>query len=347
MKHVFVLGCERSGTTWLSNIFDSHPDVEFFMEPFADYAAIFEKIPGRNIYSDHPGEELTNEVKNGYNKLYSLKYPLFYKSGRPLYLKKLDKFIIESYQRIKRRFKSPVSLKIQRYDLLHLNTRNIPPDRQSRKSANPSFTVTKELRLNFKIGLISGAFPGAGILVCIRHPGAQAASIMKLFSRGSLGELHRSLLTFMDDIKNCPRFEKYRDLINHSDWENDPEIKLVLWWLINYDVMLEDLYRFQCTFRLVSHEEISEDPDKVVNRVFDFIGLDFVGEVRSYLDLSSKSNGDIQSNVDTRRDSANYYKKMIKAVNPVLNDKIRQVILHYSETLNPLLRSYLETCYDL
>ena len=38
MRPVFILGCERSGSTWLGNIFDAHADVEFWMEPFADYA---------------------------------------------------------------------------------------------------------------------------------------------------------------------------------------------------------------------------------------------------------------------------------------------------------------------
>jgi len=201
--------------------------------------------------------------------------------------------------------------------------------------------------LNFKTGLISGVFPGAGFLVCIRHPGAQIASVMRLFSGGSLGELNKSLLTFINDIENHPRFEAYGDLIRRFDWQNDPGVKLALWWLLNYNVLLEDLERFQCAFRLVYHEEISENPYRVVREIFDFCGLDFVEEVQAYLDLSSKSSDNIRSNVDTRRDSANYYKQMIGAVDPRLNDKIREIVQYYENGLEPHLRQYLKKFYQL
>jgi hypothetical protein len=349
MKRVFILGCERSGSTWLSNIFDSHPHVEFFMEPFADYTAIFPGIPGRNIYLSHPDEKQINAVKTGYRHLFSLKYPLFYKRGRPLYFKRVDRFFIHWLQKLLRVLKTRLPLRIQRYNLLDLHISQIPVLQQTRKNKNPSSTVevTKELRLNFKIGFISRVFPGALYFIVLRSPGAQISSIERLFQKGSLGELRQSLQTFFEDIINISRFAKYRKLIDYIDCSGSGhmDIKLIVWWLINYDVLLEDLEHHGCKFQMVCHEEISETPYEVVSQIFDFMGLDVVREVQTYLEKStSASHHQVRSNLDTLRDSANFYKQAIKAVNPVLNQKIRETLqyFHHSGNINSHLVKYLE-----
>jgi hypothetical protein len=349
MKPVFILGCERSGSTWLSNIFDFHPDVEFFMEPFADYTAIFPGIPGRNIHLSNPDQKQINAVKTGYQHLFSLKYPLFYKPGRSLYFKKADRFFIHWLQKLLRVLKTRLPLRIQRYNLLDLHISQIPVHWQTRKNKNPSSTVavTKELRLNFKIGLISRVFPGTLYFVVLRSPGAQISSIKRLFQKGSLSELHQALQTFFKDIINISRFDKYRKVINYTGCpgSGDMDVKLILWWLINYDVLLEDLEHHGCKFQLVCHEEISESPYEVVSQIFDFVGLKVVEEVQAYLEMSTNAHHhQVRSNLDTLRDSANFYKQAIKAVDPVLSQKTRETFqyFYHSETINSHLVKYLE-----
>ncbi|UCH98477.1 MAG: sulfotransferase [Candidatus Aminicenantes bacterium] len=348
MKQVFILGCERSGTTWLANIFDAHPDVELLMEPFADFIFIFPGLPTRNIYLSHPQDRHIQSVKKGYQRLPRLKYPFFYKSGRPLYLKKWDGFLFSQCKRVLRKFHLEMPLKLLRYYLLHLNTLTIPISQQSGKNRHPGAQVTKELRLNFKIGLISRVFSDALYLIILRHPGAQISSIRRLFRKDSLSELNQSLQTFFKDIAGMSRFEKYGQLIDRFDGPGcgDEDIQLILWWLINYEVLLEDLDHHGCKFQLVFHEEISEKPPDAVCRVFDFVGLEVVDQVQTYLERSSNTQlHTIESNVDTNRDSANYYKQAINAVDPVLNDKIQQVIGYHGELLAPGLRNYLEKFY--
>jgi hypothetical protein len=46
---IFILGC-GGGSTWVSNILDAHPSVDFYMEPFADYAGIFGFPEGMFIF---------------------------------------------------------------------------------------------------------------------------------------------------------------------------------------------------------------------------------------------------------------------------------------------------------
>jgi len=350
MQHIFVLGCERSGSTWLSNVLDAHPAVEFFMEPFADYAKIFPTIPGRNCYpteSDHRFISYIEEMKAGYDALLKFKYPWFYKRGTPLYRQKRDQLLARLLEKGYRKFKRPVPLYLQRYELLHLNRAALPVEQLTRKKKFPTAAVTKELRLNFKTTLLSEVFPGLKVLVIMRHPGAQIASVMRLFNGGSLGELGRNLEHFVTDIKTNSRFEIYSPMINHQDWEGDIETRLVLWWLINYDVLLTDLERLGTVHRVIRHEELSEDPAAQTACMLQFIHLDNSTEVTSFLDYSSSSakGGDVGNrgvkSVDTRRESAFFYKQAIAAVPEQLMNKIRAVAGNHQAGFHRHIRHYL------
>ncbi|MGE5342895.1 MAG: sulfotransferase [Candidatus Omnitrophota bacterium] len=345
-KHVFILGCERSGSTWLANILDAHPGVELFMEPFADYAVIFPDIPPRNVSVCDPNETQINGVQTGYEKLLRLKYPLGYRFGRSLNWKRLDAWIIQWVKRIDGRLHRPLPLAVQRYDLLNLHTSKIPVQFQVKKWKKPQLEATKDLRLCFKTGLIAHAFANPLFLIAIRHPGAQIGSIQTLFSKNSLGELRRSLETFIDDIRNQPRFDTYTALMDRFADANDPDILLILWWLIHYEMLFRDLKDQRLTFLPVFHEDISETPAHVASAIFDFIGLDLTPEVHTYLERSSSAERSrpVQSNVDTFRNSSHYYKERIGAVDPELNRKIREITgFHFhSGRMEPPVHAYLE-----
>lgn len=347
IQHVFILGCERSGSTWIANIFDAHPQVEFFMEPFADFAGLFPGFPERNLYLSHGSAGLVNLVKEGHKALHRAKYPLFYKPNKPLYLKWLDRYLINHYQTCARLLRVRVSSKIKQYRLLNLNTFQIPFGEQSRKKKNQSVEVIKELRLNFKVNLLAKAFPDAKYFIAIRHPGAQVSSVKRLFRQGHLGELSRSLPSFVDCVKDHKRFRSYWDTIDELNWENDLEIKLILWWLINYQVLIEDVQLNKLDYQIVGHEEISEKPCEVARRFLEFCGLSLDKSVKQYLHHSSQTKTKNFSPVDTNRDSGQYYKEMIASVDSTTNKKIQKIVscLSKSTSLEPHLLNYLKGFY--
>ena len=57
---VFILGCQRSGTTWLANIFDSSPDTLLFMEPFSVPYGIFPDFPESSYVLERTSPFLDN-----------------------------------------------------------------------------------------------------------------------------------------------------------------------------------------------------------------------------------------------------------------------------------------------
>ena len=319
----FILGCERSGSTWLSNIIDAHSEVEFFMEPFADYAYIFPDVPNRNIYLSDSNNKLINLIHDGYNKLFSMKYPLAYKGSNNVYLSAIDQALIKGYLFFCKAIRTRPLIEVERYSLLNLNTSTIPVSQKPVKLAIKKLVVTKELRLNFKLGLINKAFENAKYIIIVRHPGAEISSIMRLFENGNLGELRRSLYSFLDVIYKTDRFKKYHKFKAIIDSNSDIVDILLLWWLINYEVLIDDCKRFKLKYRIVYHEKLSKAPIEEIKGLLSFLGINFIPSINNYINKTTKSkNHKVKSAVDVVRDSANDCQAAIENVNPLITSKI-------------------------
>ncbi len=320
---VLILGTERSGSTWLANIFDSHPGVEFLMEPFADYIELFPQIPRRNIYMSEITDEIAHTIRRQFQNLLKIKYPLFYKPGRPIFLKKLDRNLLRKFSRY---LNLSSDFRLDRYEALNLNTLKVPYVMQTRKRTDQPVIAMKELRLNFKIPLLRQTFPHLKYLVTVRHPGAQISSILKWFQKGNLGELRKNLKTFVNDIQEQRRFLKYKHLISSIPWEDDPGWLLVLWWVIVNDVLFEDLKAYDLPYQAIHHAEFCETPLATVEKILSFCCLETTREVQSFVHYSSSEESDPNSHpVNTVRQSASYYHETLRAVDKELLHKISSV----------------------
>jgi hypothetical protein len=323
-KHAFILGCERSGSTWVSNVLDTHPDIEFYMEPFADYAKIFPGFPDRNIHLLSSNNTLMKVVEDGYFGLPKIKYPLFYKRGRSLFLQSVDSTVRYIYLKTCRIINAFPGVKWNQFDLLRLHLSQVPISEQIKKNINSRLTVTKELRLNFKLGALNKSLPKAKYLITIRHPGAQISSILKLFKSGHLGELRRSLCSFLDSVYGGKRFNKYHGLQSIIDSNSEIEDILIVWWIVNYEILIEDCKLNGLDYQLIYHEDLSTDPAVGFEKIFSFLGLDYPEVVKQFVTTrSTKKNHTAQSAVDTRRDSATYFRNSILKVDPAISEKVQ------------------------
>ncbi len=319
---VFILGCERSGSTWLTNLFDAHPAVELFMEPFAPFARILPELPERNRVADETKLPLAALLREVYQKLPAMKYPYFYRPGKSLLWKRVDRFIWKFRGYARKGVRLARTTGMRRYSLLSLNADNTPLALQSKKRREPHRIVTKELRLNFKVGLLHRAFPDAVCLLAIRHPGAQISSILRLFERGNLGELKQSLEGFREAVLKTEQALPYKELFARVWREDQPAEQLIVWWMINYDLLLRECKRLGVRYRVIYHEDLSEHPAEEFDAVLAFAGLSGAKEVDNYLIASSTRQTQSESPVDTMRQSSDFYKAAINQVDAGLKEQI-------------------------
>jgi hypothetical protein len=296
-----------------------------WMEPFADYAGLFPGFPGRFLYVDAPSRELCGIMSEHYNKLEGFKYPLFYKSGKSLLWCWADRFVLRCHRFIARLFRMRESARFQRYVLLNLNQSEIPALRLTRKVNNPAYEITKEFRLNFKASFLARLFPEAKYLILIRHPAAQLSSILSLMKRGSLMELRQHLKSFPEHILATGRFEKYRGILKEAVDLGGLDDLLIVWWIVNNEVLIEDIKASGLQFQIICHEQLSENPVSEFRKLFGFVDLNFSDEVGRYLNRSSNTSNQTGSALDTTRNSRDHYKQTIQRSDAALQEKIRNV----------------------
>ena len=316
------------------------------MEPFADYAAIFPGFPHRNFYLEHFSDEFAGYLAELFQRLPGIKHNFLAKPGAPPFYQILDRLIVDTTDKFLKLFKLSPSAKVTNYNLLNLNKRD--ESIIFKKSGLPIDElnmVVKELRLNFKVCMIKKLFPEAKVLVSIRTPGAQITSIKRLLKIGGLAELRRSLLLFKEYTSHMPRFQKYAKLL--KDFNQKPiEERLMVWWLINYEVLIEDLNSSELPYQVVYHEDLCEDPFEEVNKIFEFCEILMTKSVKNYIRRSTDGVEGVTSKVNTRRHSKEYYKTQIDSVGQQLNNRICQLLSEVDPIRSEIAR-YHHTIKDL
>lgn len=317
----FLLGCERSGSTWLGNILDSHEEVEFLMEPFAPYANIFPGFPHRNLYIREPSADIEEILRQGMASLHPKKYPLMYRPGRSLQWQTADRYAMQTVRWAYTHLRGTEMLKYQQWALLNLNNSKVPLSMQIQKAWPPKNFVIKELRLNLQMRMLVKAIPYARFIVIIRNPSAQLTSVRRLLEQGSLQELGVTLKTLRSYVLNNEHLRRYRK------WAQDGDLDdlLVLWWVLNYEMLISDLKECGVPLLLIRHEELSADPAKWSEKIFSFLGLSMGQSVEKFLHISTEMPQQSNSPVDTFRKSADHSNTTISNASPVLADKLQRL----------------------
>jgi len=317
----FLLGCERSGSTWLANILDAHREVELIMEPFAPYASMFPGFPSRNLYVRNSSPALEETVRQGLGNVLSKKYPLLYRPGRSLRWKAVDARLMETRRRVRQRLQGAPPIEWAQWDLLNLNNSEIPVSLQVRKQSPPGLFVVKELRLNLKIPVLVKAVPNARFLVIVRNPSAQLTSIRRWLDQGRLQELATALKTLAADV------DQNRDLQRYRPWTGGGDLNdlLVVWWFMNYEVLLADLRNSGARTMLIRHEDLAVEPNPRSAEILAFLGLSMSPSVEGFLRSSTAHRPRSNSPVDTFRQSAEHSAATIRGADPVIVARLRRV----------------------
>ena len=315
----FILGTQRSGTTWLANIFDSHPDCLHYYEPFAPGYGIFPYFPGEFVYLEPPATRLAARLRHDLPRLVSKRSILFdpvHESHRQFAMEAWLMVHIEEWAR--RAKLSPPAFAAQ-FNLLHLNRIGQHPFAYFPKSDHIRVSAIKEVRLYFKLQFLAETFPDARFIHVVRHPAAVVSSMMNFIQRGRLVEIRDHINDFTGVVAAQPRFENYRPLLERIQRGTLPE-KLAAYWRVANETLADDANKVGNRALHLVYEDLATDPLSRVGELFRWCGLSMPPSTDAYVRDSSTSRSERKTVLDTNRVSATYYRDWVgKAPAEVLN----------------------------
>ena len=316
---VFILGTQRSGTTWLANIFDSHPECLHFYEPFAPAYGIFPYFPDEFIYLDPPATRIASQLRHDLPRLVERRSRLFdpvHASRRQF---EFEAWLMGGIEAWGRRARLGAPAFATQFNLLHLNRIGQQPVAYFPKSDHIRVNAIKEVRLYFKLPFLAATFPDARFIHVVRHPAAVVNSMVSFLKRGRLVEIRDHIDDFADTVAAQPRFEAYRPLLDQIRRGTLPE-KLAAYWRVANETLAADAAALGDRSLHIVYEELALDPLSRVDAMFRWCGLSMSPATDAYVRGSSTSRSERKTVLDTNRVSATYYRDWVgKAPAEVLN----------------------------
>lgn len=278
MVDVFVLGVERSATTWISNILEAHPNTCVYMEPLSrtvsglkSWPRRFTKISDLDSYAKYFRQEFRN-LRNRRRFLFTRYFDagLAWKVDSTLATFVDDNFNVS-----------------QASDFLELNFHRLNEDFKF-PSKESSITVVKEVRLNYNVDLTKKINQDSKVIVPIRGYAPVIKSIKRHFKKGALVELKEDLMSRFGDIGDRTIFK---------------------YWVSSYNKILKSMDSKNISYKILYHENYIQDVNKIF-KVFDWLGLVHSESTRTYVKKSSQHG---EGRHTTQRSHTNLLERAKKA----------------------------------
>lgn len=299
---VFVLGIERSSSTWLSNILDMHPGTEVYMEPLSENTSRFTHWPSRfEIIDDLPSK--ARYFREEFEQLKKRKRFIFSRLSDKSLAWKVDIMLARRLWGISGRARDFFELNFHRAEV-----KMFPPKSQK------TVTVIKELRLNFNAALIPQIDPDAKVVVILRNFASNIRSIEHQIEAGNLRGLAAILKKRYDNADIRTIFD---------------------YWATSYNTLLSDLDEHNVDYLLVKQEDLIQREKPTIDGLLEFLDLQPSAILYDYVSASNKSGKGKHS---TNRDHESILKKdqqAEKELRPLLEEQISKMNLH------PLLKEHI------
>lgn len=339
---LFVLGVERSGSTWLANILDSAPSVDLYMEPFAEVAGIVKGFPDRLSYLGEASAGLERRITSRLSELPDLKYYGPESPDSSATLRRFNWRLQESLGRISEAVVGRRSSGRRHFHELNLGRVSNPEVFGFDKHASPAVFAVKELRLNFKVRFLRSLFPDARFVVIVRNPLAQIDSIRRQLESDSLVYLRRFLDVLPQGFEDSRRLSPFAEAFAQVDDPSQVDRSL-LYWFANYSVLIEDLQATGADYRVVRHEDLSRETTETVKGLFRFAGLDWTEQTAGYLEASTSADSgkDVRSTAtETVRQTAGLVERSLNRIDEPRRRRFRQVAEPFWELAPEPVRAY-------
>jgi hypothetical protein len=319
---VFVLGCQRSGTTWLANLIDASADVLLFMEPFAPQYHIMPEFPESSYFLETPSPYLTHLLQNELpRRLQAYKSLVFSRSKTEPGWFRIERWLAQ----VVLRSRLPIiQSNARKFTLLNLNRMDAAYPLYPKKHDLAVWAI-KELRLAGKIPVLLHAFPSAHFVVIIRHPCANVQSIVQWFERGRLGELKNDLNTYLDKIAAQKVAAPYYHLIERCR-EGSLAQKVALYWRISYETICKQLADHPGTHLLV-YEHLATRPTEALQHIFRRIEIPWSDTLDDYIAYSSSTTPEQATTnaINTVRQSETYYNAWTQKIPETMRREVLEI----------------------
>lgn len=275
-KGIFIFGAPRSGTSWLAKMFDAHPNVLYRHEP--DISNRGTHIPF--VCSDGQVETYAAAAALWLDALAENRrlkssgtWPVFEKSFHNRVQTAARRAAIIGLKLLERvPCAGQLANSIEVPDFLDLDG-----DRYQK-------IVVKSVSCMGRAGLIASAAPESRIIVIVRHPCGQVASMI----RGIRGGM------FEDDIAveglwDTPVASRLG--LTRENLAAETLVGKLAWsWVVHNELAAYAL-RDARHVRIVRYIDLAERPEATARMLFEFCGLDWRPKVTEFLASSTRASG--------------------------------------------------------
>jgi Sulfotransferase family len=272
---VFVFGVPRSGTTWLAKILDSHPDVLYRHEP--DIVQPADRLPWLV-----PLEDVRLHLVRARQYLDQLAQVRSVKSVGPFPM-----FPKRHRTRLARLLRAGIALGLRVAERADHGggwpQRITVPDLVSERYRSEVRVVIKSVVSFGRARLFAEAWPGSRIVVILRHPCGQVASIIRGVALGRFedpgppDELSRTYDAKLFGL----RIERLESLSTAG--------RLAWHWAFANQKMLADLDG-RSGVKIIRYEDLVNDPIHIARDVFAFAGLTWVSQTEAFIKRSTTAS---------------------------------------------------------
>lgn len=302
---IYILGTERSASTWVANILDHHPQMDVLMEPLSSYNSRFKNWPNRFARFENLDEK-ADEFKKEFEILLKHRRFILTRFSDSQFAWQTD---LNLAHFLARKSLAPDFV----MDFVELNFH-----RKNRsiavKKRDPLNTVIKEVRLNFNAELISALDENPEVIVTIREMASSVHSMLTFIEDGSLTDLKKDLQAHYGSI--------------------NPEI-LCRYWFESYSALLDALKKNNIPYEIVDHTELLRNSIAVSEHIFRFLNVPIQPEVYKYLKASDQRGSGKHS---TERDSNKLLEQVVKdreKIHPLVEKEIMTIQNH------PVLKKFV------
>jgi hypothetical protein len=270
-----ISGSPRSGTTWLGKIFDSHPDTLYRHEP--DRACKTSEIPWIVPISEVDKYRATvkayfDALADQHSTRVSGKLPFFHKSYHSSIEYRLRQLIILG-AKVSQKYIGDIDI----------------PDLVDWKK-NPNVNVVLKLNHSLgRLGVISRSLNGSRIILIIRHPCGQIASVIR-------GE---ALQKFDHTDSHSEDYGIFRILLDTEEarWhgltmeglkELAPVERLAWRWVLANEKAIKELEGLE-NCKIVRYEDLATKPMRIAKDLFRFAGLGWNPQTEGFIRKSVSS----------------------------------------------------------